>query len=142
MKVGKSEKLSYLYLIGAVAIAAVIIIIAAIGISLALFQFTGIGATEATIQNFNNAQWENVVFTEYHPVYNDQGSWDGYYLSSDGRRFYTNSKLAYQNYNLELFNEYSVYTYKIELSGFPDNAWGIKAVAGTELHPTSEVTPS
>jgi len=142
IKVNNENRKSYILLIGAVLAASVIIIVAVIGVSIAMYHFTGIDATEATLDNYNNAQWEQVVFTEYHPVHDSQGSWDGYYVSMDGRWFYTYSKVAYQNVNLELFQDYDVLSYKIELSGFPDNAWGMKEVVAVVRNPTGEAGTS
>ncbi|HTY16053.1 MAG TPA: hypothetical protein VMC42_10160 [Methanoregulaceae archaeon] len=125
-------------LIVGVIIASVVIIIAVFGISVTLFHLTGIDGATATLNNYNDAQWEEVVFTESHPVPDSQGSWDVYYLSTDGREFYTNTKIASRNVNLQLFQDYDVLDYKIELAGFPDNAWGIKAAIAVEQHPTGE----
>jgi hypothetical protein len=125
-------------LIVGVVIASVIIIIAVIGVSVSLFHLTGIDGATATLNNYNDAKWENVVFKEAHPVPNSQGSWDVYYLSTDGRQFYSNTKVAHQNVNLQLFQEYNVLDYKIELAGFPDNAWGIRETIAVMQNPTGE----
>ena len=119
---------SLIYLVGAIIAAAIVIIVAVIGISFGLYHFTGTQGAGETLDNYANAQREQVVFTEYHPDIIGQGNWDGYYLSLDGRRFYTNSKITSQNF--ELMAGYSVFSYKIVLNGFPDNSWGIKEVIG------------
>lgn len=138
MSLISNGKKSIPLLIGAVIIASVIIIIAVIGVSVSLFHLTGIDGATATLNNYNDAQWENVVFREAHPVPDSQGSWDVYYLSTDGREFYGNTKVAHQSVNLQLFQEYNVLDYKIELAGFPDNAWGIKEAIAVEQNPTGE----
>ncbi len=125
-------------MIAGVLIASAIIIVAAIGVSASLFHLTGVDGAAATLNNYNNAQWESVVFRESHPVSNSQGSWDVYYISTDGREFYTNTKVTSKTVNLQLFQEYNVLDYKIELSGFPDNAWGIREAIAVSQHPTGE----
>ena len=109
---------------------------AVVGISFGLYHFTGTEAAGETLNNNANAQREQVVFTEYHPEPDGQGNWDGYYLTSDGRRFYTNSKIASQNF--ELLAGYAIVSYKIVLNGYPDNSWGIKEVIGMVQPPTDE----
>jgi hypothetical protein len=138
MSVISDTKRSIPLLIVGVLIASVIIIIAVIGVSVIMFHLTGVDGATATLNNYNDAQWEQVVFKESHPVPNSQGSWDVYYLSTDGREFYANTKVAYQNVNLQLFQDYNVLDYKIELAGFPDNAWGIKEAISVEQNPTGE----
>ncbi len=125
-------------LIVAVFIASVIIIIAVIGISVTMFHVSGTEGAEATVDNYNDAQWEQVVFTASHPVPNAQGSWDVYYVSADGRQFYANTKVASQNVDLQLYQDYNILDYKIELAGFPDNAWGIKEAIAVQQNPTGE----
>jgi hypothetical protein len=46
--------------------------------------------------------------------------------------------VAFQNVNLQLFQDYNILDYKIELAGFPDNAWGIKEAIAAEQNPTGE----
>lgn len=138
MPVISETKKSIPLLIVAVLVASVIIIIAAIGVSATLFHLTGVDGATATLNNYNDAQWERVVFTEAHPVPNSQGSWDVYYVSTDGREFYGNTKVSYQHLNLQLFQDYNVLDYKIELAGFPDNAWGIKEAIAIEHNPTGQ----
>ena len=135
----KSEiKKSIPLLIAGVIIASIVIIVAVIGVSVTLFHLTGIDGATATLNNYNDAQWETIVFVESHPVPNSQGSWDVYYLSTDGRQFYGNTRVAHQSVNLQLHQEYNVLDYKIELDGFPGNAWGIKEAIAVEQHPTGE----
>jgi hypothetical protein len=127
---------SLIYLVGAIIAAAIVIVVAVVGISYGLYHLTGTEAAGETLNNYANAQQEQVVFTEYRPGLTGQGNWDGYYLSSDGRRFYTNSKIASQNFELQA--GYSLLSYKIVLNGFPDNSWGIKEVTGMVQPPTEE----
>jgi len=133
IKVNNNGGSSLIYLVGAILVAASVIIVAIIGISFGLYHFTGTGASEETLHNYASAQRELVVFTGYYPDFSGQGNWDGYYLSSDGRRFYTNSKITSQNF--ELFGGYTIYSYQIVLNGLPDNAWGIKSVVGMDFPP-------
>jgi hypothetical protein len=125
-----------MYLVGAIIAAAIVIIVAVVAISFGLYHFTGTEAAGETLNNYANAQREQVLFTEYHPDLIGQGNWDGYYLSSDGRRFYTNSKIASQNFELQA--GYALLSYKIVLNGLPDNSWGIKEVIGMVQPPNDE----
>jgi hypothetical protein len=123
---------SYLSLVGLLLVAAVIIFIAVFLITYGLVGFSGVDKAEATMNNYNNAIREQVTFAGYYSLNNPLGHWDGYFISTDGRRFYANSGMIVQNETVGLNKRYEMDTYRIELDGFPDNAWGIKDIVGID----------